>query len=535
MELINIIFRKFSAKEKKVFLGVLGVLVFALVALVSFIIKDQSEFIPIAGGSYTEGVVGQPITLNPILSANGADQELSALLYAPLGKLLAASSTTSDGKIYTLELKDDLKWSDGKNLTSDDVVFTIQTIQDYNAHSPLYQSWKGISVEKVSRVQVKLTIPSRNVFFADAIQSLPVVPRHIYGPIPVENLDLSVYKLKPVGSGPYKVKDFSKRSDGFITEYRLVPNPYWNGAAPLIPNFSFQFFETIADVAQALAFHQVNGFASFWPLGFDSSSLKGFTIDKLPGSNYYAAFFNQNNNAMLKDQNVRQALVSAVDQSTILGNLPGSDPKGITGPALLASLRNRTSTFNAASAASLIAKYKEKNKIASTSVTLSAPNVDFLQKVATTIQNEWRGVGIDNVSIQTVDVNDPLNSPLKTRNYDVFLFGNVLKNEGDLFPFWHSSQAAYPGLNLSLYASTAADKLMEKIRATTDDASRLPLLMNLENTIVNDNPAVFLFSLPYYYVHSSELRGFASGTITTPADLYNNVSQWSIAKVRVIK
>ncbi|MCL4399829.1 hypothetical protein M1506_00960, partial [Patescibacteria group bacterium] len=183
----------------------------------------------------------------------------------------------------------------------------------------------------------------------------------------------------------------------------------------------------------------------------------------------------------------------------------------------------------------LISQYKSKNKNSQITVTISVPDVDFLKKTADMIKNDWQSIGIDTVNVQVVDMNDPINSPLKTRDYDVLLFGNFLQNEEDLFPFWHSSQKMYPGLNLAGYQNQKADNLMEQIRGTSDETTRQTMLSALGSIIKNDNPAAFLFSLPYFYIHSNELRGFDLSNLKSPRDLFNNVEKWSIAEVRVIK
>ncbi len=517
------------------FFGALAVLVMALIALAYSVIKEDGTFVSIPGGSYTEGIMGQPVNLNPILSKNSADQEISSLVYSPLYNLLETWNVSPDGKTYTLELKDGLKWSDGESLTSDDVIFTINTVQNYDAHSPFYQSWQGISAERVSKIQVKLTLLNPNEFFISNIKNLPVIPEHIYGSIPVENFALSEYKLEPVGSGPYEFKNFSKRKDGFITQYHLVKNPYFSGDKPYIPDFYFKFFENVGEVEKALELHQINGYGSMWPIGFDTSTLKGYVTDKMPAYDYYAVFFNQNINPVLKDPNVREALVASIDKEAIIKQVFNNEVSAIGSPILVDGLENATSTYDPALASELISKFKSKNKNEPITITISIPDVEFLKQTADIIKNDWQAAGIDQVNIQTVDTTDPVNSPIKTRDYDVLIFGNFLENREDLFPFWHSSQKMYPGLNLALYQNQKADTLMETIRQTSDESQRQELLSKLQSVILNDNPAAFLFSLPYLYVHSSDLRGFEPNPIKTPSDIFSNVEKWSITEVRVLK
>jgi len=107
----------------------------------------------------TVGIVGQPFILNPILTqANEADTELEALIYNSLftydnqGELqpsLAQSYDISDdGKTYTVILNKNVLWQDGSDFTADDVIFTIESIQDPDYNSPWRSNWLGVVAEK---------------------------------------------------------------------------------------------------------------------------------------------------------------------------------------------------------------------------------------------------------------------------------------------------------------------------------------------------------------------------------------------------
>jgi len=123
---------------------------------------------------------------------------------------------------------------------------------------------------------------------------------------------------------------------------------------------------------------------------------------------------------------------------------------------------------------------------------------------------------------------------LKTRSYEILLFGNVFENPADLFPFWHSSQRFYPGLNLSLYQNTTVDRLIEEVRQGTQD-QWIGNLEKIHRTIIEEQPATFLFSLPYFYVHRERLGGFRQTLFTTPADRFANITDWHVLTARVIQ
>jgi len=154
-------------------------------------VQENTIFVPVQGGAYREGVVGQPTAVNPIISNNPIDQDIGVLLYSRLNDLTASISVEDDGKVYVAKLKEGLVWDDGSLLTSDDVVFTMRTVQNPEVNSPIYKNWQGVLVERISELQIKFTLPAPYVFFENNIKRLPVIPKHIFNAIPISNLRLS--------------------------------------------------------------------------------------------------------------------------------------------------------------------------------------------------------------------------------------------------------------------------------------------------------------------------------------------------------
>jgi peptide/nickel transport system substrate-binding protein len=154
----NAIFQALNRKEKMV----VSVLIFFLFGSIAYwggaLYFSFTMAVPDHGGRYAEGVVGQPRYLNPILSqTSAADRDLSTVLFDGLfgyddqGKVvekLAEHYTISDdGKTYTVTLRGGALWHDGMPVTAQDVLFTIQAIQDPAYKSPLRQNWQGIETE----------------------------------------------------------------------------------------------------------------------------------------------------------------------------------------------------------------------------------------------------------------------------------------------------------------------------------------------------------------------------------------------------
>ncbi|MEK7626576.1 MAG: ABC transporter substrate-binding protein [Patescibacteria group bacterium] len=527
------IFSVFSLSERRVFFAAVAIFVISGISGLALAVGENSVMVPIRGGAYHEGFVGQPIALNPIISQNPIDQEISMVVFSRLGELLSVYDASSDGRTFNLKLKEGLKWDDGEFLTSDDVIFTIRTAQNPEVKSPFLKSWQGVVAERGSELQIKLTLPLPYVFFKNNIDRLPIIPKHIFGAIPTENFRLSDYNFEPVGSGPYKFKSFTKRKDGFITRYRFVPNENYAGEEPYIKDFYFNFFQNFSDLSQAIRLHEVNGFGSAAPVNFDVSGARGVVEEKTPISDYYALFFNQNSNPLLKEKNIRLALSYAVNQDEIIrealnGAAGKTDALGLASPG-----------YNPELAKQMLADFKARNKNEAIDLTITIPDAEFVKKTAELIKKYWEEAGADQVRIITFNPSEPGNATVKSRDYEILLFGNILENPNDIFPFWHSSQSLYPGLNLALYNNQRADNLIESVRQTADETKQKDLADQARKTVLADAPAIFLFSLPYIYVHSADLGGFirpsADDFLVSPADKFMNVNEWYVVEVRVIK
>lgn len=524
MFIIKRLFRSLSRGERFIFIAAAIALAAAGIARGSLALEESSEWVPVRGGSWYEGVIGQPIAINPIISDNQVDQDISRLIYSPLSELIDSYEVEDDGRTYVLKLKEGLLWSNGRPLTSDDVIFTIETIQDPNAKSPLSKNWQGVAAERISELRIRLSLPAPYAFMTQNFERLPIIPVHIFGSIPAANLRLSQYNLEPVGSGPYKFHEFVKRRDGFIKEYHLKINENYAGEKPFIKDFYFVFYENAEALQKDFSRRRIKGFGRLTPVDFES--LPSFAeLKQIPMPSYYAVFLNSSFNLSLQDQGLRKALDEAIDKRRIIEEVFENRAELINGPlGRLGAVEE--------------VPYRPENIGQSLNFTLIVPQIDFLAETAAFLKEFWEVIGV-NVNVVTLPPQEIVDNVLRTSDYEMVLFGNVLENPLDLFPFWHSSQRFSPGLNLSFYKNPKVDTLIEKVRQTTDTSEQRKLAQAAEKLIVEEKPAIFLYSLPYTYVHTSDLRGFGFDQtdefIITPADRFKNITKWHVEKVRVLR
>ncbi len=151
----------------------------------------------------------------------------------------------------------------------------------------------------------------------------------------------------------------------------------------------------------------------------------------------------------------------------------------------------------------------------------------LLEKIAEILQKQWAKLGLQ-TEIKTYSINDLEKEIIEPRKYQAILFGEALKFEPDLYPFWHSTQAKYPGLNLSEYDNKKADKLLEKIREEKDSTKRRDYYEELQNIIIKDAPAIFLFRPNYIYSVSQRIKGVTNGKIIDTSQIFSQINNWYI-------
>ena len=166
------------------------------------------------------------------------------------------------------------------------------------------------------------------------------------------------------------------------------------------------------------------------------------------------------------------------------------------------------------------------------SFTLKTTDHPDLVKLANNIKEQWEKYGIE-IEVKTYDSSN-IKRIINNRDFDILLFGVQLGGILEPTPFYHSSQRVDPGLNLSLYQSTKADELIEKIR-TLEGEKRLSALSELEALIIEDAPVIPLYAPNYYYIINKKLKGFTIEKIVEPSKRFVEINKWYIKEKRIWK
>ena len=539
------IFQTLSKKERVVFGVCVGALIISGFFIAQAIIQSITTVVPAPGGDYTEGVIGQISYINPILARDGSpDKDVITLLFANTVDLAESIKHSADFKKWNVRIKEGAVWDDNTPITSDDFVFTIQTIQNPDTLSPAYPDWQHITVARVSEREIAFQLDQPYASFESVLTQLRPIPKHIFESIAPANIRLSKYNFEPVGSGPFMVVGSKVEDTGFVRSYEVKRNDRYAavGHVPYLDTITLTFFENESDLVNAYNKGQLDGVCTTDPTLKEKIILRTQEIS-IPSMKYYAVFLNQSSNAALRYPEVRLALTQAIQIEPIIQDIFKGQATPMNGP-LPPALGIEQEQIPRESAQKTLQqagwKQNEATKIwekgsVSLSAIISIPDSEPLRTLAQKLVQQWQEVGI-NITIDARDPKTLSDEIIKTRNYQMLLFGNILLAHPDLFHFWDSSEKFYPGLNYSLYENKTVDKYINALkRVGIDDAQRTQYLEAIASQINRDIPALFIVSPNYIYLTKTSLGGISPKAISLPDERFANITDWHIKTKRVLK
>jgi len=541
-------------KEKKIITCLSLLIIFSLFFLFVRNRFLKLEIKPEIGGTYTEGLIGTPKMVNPILAANDIDSTLVRLIFSGLLRYnsdlglepdLADNISVSDNKEnYTVCLKQNLFWHDGIELTVDDVIFTFELIKNPIFKNPLLERLKQADVVKINDNCLEINAKNPSSFHLTDL-TLGILPEHIWNNIDLNAFFQSEFNLKPIGSGPFTFNYLGKDDADNIKLYALKRNEKFHRQSPYIEEIIFKIYSDSKTATEALKTNQINGL-NLIPKEIDeeleqNKNLKHYQIS-LPS--YTAIFFNlrtkQERFSPLQEKSVREALAYLTPKKQILKQIFGQE--GVTaiyGPFLSQSpvfnpnVQKRDynpglaqNIFKQAGWEKKSSGFLEKNgKILE--ISLTTVDQSDLSEVAHLVQKSWQEAGVK-VKLITVPA-EQIREIIASRNFDTFLYGILENVDSNPYPLWHSSQIEPPGLNLTGFQDRRVDELLEKAALTNNKKEEQKTYYQKFQELLNQNiPAIFLYNLNYTYLVNIKIKGIHFTSFNYPEDRFINVENWYI-------
>lgn len=561
--------RSFSKTEKVFFFGFFVIIIGTTLV---FLFRINNAFlvtVPLHEGSITEGIVGttqpriNPVTANPF-SASGADNDLVMLVYSGLMRAtpdgdfipdLAEKYTISDdGRTYTFTLKSGLVWQDGEPITSADVAFTIQKVQDPEINSSYFANWSGVTVATPDDQTIVFTLATT---YSPFIQNttLGILPKHLWSAVNAESFGANSLNIEPIGSGPYKIETKKVNGNDTVEYYTLESFDKYALGKPFIKNIRLQFYADEQAMIDAYRKGEITNMHSISPEAAQQLEKQGYPVKRAGLPRIFGAFFNQNKAAVFTKKEVRQALDMSIDRNEIVNKVLFGYATGIYGPLPPGSLGYTESTTSPISTDQMIENGKallsqagwvqDEQGILTKKVQKDTLRLSFtisttkeapeLVAIANILKSRWEKMGAD-VKIKVFDTKTDLeNSAIRPRDYDILLFGEIIGRDSDPYAFWHSSQRADPGLNIASYTNSAVDSALQKARTATDTPTRIEQYRVFQKTIHDDVPAVFLYSPQLIYLTRDNVKNMNLKYVNTPSERFLDIYSWFVKTERVWK
>lgn len=505
---------------------------------------------------YTEGLISKNgiANINPLfVDYNEADREISALVFSGLLKYdaekgaivddMAKLAVNEDKTVYTLLLREGLKWHDGAPVTAQDVYFTFHDVILDPAFSNeiLKTNFAGIDIEMVDERTIQFSLEKPNVFFIANLVT-GILPYHILKNVEPADLLQHEFNKKPTGTGPYMVTEPVKLFPDGRMQASLARNPYYYADLPEIENFRFSVYaypeQLIADINSVNAVPKVTG---KYILDFRNNDRFELVPYELP--QYMAVFLNMESEILRGNEYVRLALRKAVDKDALIAKFVDKIP--VDTPLMQldqdewkyqpdkdqahGALKESGYNYGEDDTERVGIRYDEEGTaLELRMIALSYPEgTEQAQETDTVLEfleDSWASVGFS-IKVELLE-RDEFKAKVMTRQYDLLYVGHNLGYNLDTYSYWHSTQANPRGQNFSNYKSFQVDTLIEEIRATFDAGEQSELLAKVAEKMKDDVPAVFLFRPIYYYATDGKVSGLMMGNVAFPSDRFSSVSSW---------
>lgn len=542
--------------------GIVAFLLFVATAATVFWVwnfyVNITKQVPKIGGEYAEGIIGQPMYINPLLSQTSeADADLTQLIYnglftydkdgAIIADLADSYELSEDQKTYTVRLKKNVFWHDGQPLKAEDVYYTVSILQDPMYKSPLRQNWQGVTVEVIDEYTLSFSLKNPYAGFMDSL-TVGILPKHIWENISPEKFALAEFNLRPIGTGAYQFSDMQKDASGNILSYKLVANKQYYLGLPYISRINFNFYQDEDSLLEAYNKKEVMGMNNIAPSKTELiKNTKSTKINEFSLPRYFALFFNELKNAALADEKVRSALSLSVDRQVIIDGVLSGKGTPVYGPIAADTKEYRDpgelAEFNIEKANKILdeAGWKKEGddnfrKKGNVELKFEIVTTDWpeLSKTADILKTQFEKVGAQ-VDVKVLTVSDLQQNYIRPREYDSLLYGQAMNFNPDLYPYWHSSQKRDPGLNLALFENKDADGLLDSIRQESNQEKSIEQYHDFQKILADEKPAIFLYSPLYLYPVNNMLRSGDVHNVAAPSQRFNQVHLWYVKTKRILK
>lgn len=534
----------------------LGAGLFFALILVHTLSPMYLEEVPAEGGSFSEGLVGYPRFVNPVLAISQTDRDISRLVFSGLFTNNAQGETTPDLALgyesnassteYTVTLRDDIYFHDGEPITTADVDFTYSLIVDPIVKSHLAPQFDGVSWEVVDERTIVFSLRSPNPFFVKLLNT-GILSRAQWADTPLEEFPFSSYNISPIGSGPYQIESINRNKEERIVSYVLTAHD--GNRSPLISTIEIKFYNSQDAAISAFESGLISNLANISPqeLLMLDHTLEKKQVASYPLDRSFVLFFNSDRQPLFENTTIRKAIDQAIDKEQILDEVLFNRGDIATGPLPLSHpYYTAPEEEEALSQEDIEEAFADEDwtkneqgiytQASSTLVlTLHVPDIGEITRSAEIIEQNLEAMGIG-IEVVAVDQNNIVNDVVRRRDYEMLIFGQLAENPNSLHAFWHSSNREDPGINIAGYDNQTVDVILERLLSgeRTGEDSIEADYSNLQREIREDTPAVFLYHPHFIYAYDRKINNINMSNLRFAWDRFNEVEDWYIQTERLL-
>lgn len=491
------------------------------------------------GGTYSEATLGRVNSLNPLFATTNSEKTLSRLMFGTLSSVdysghiglgLADSIKTDDaGSVWTVKLRDNLKWSDGEPITNEDVLYTVSVIQSPAVNTSYSSNLSGV---KVSTEDEKLifTLPKAYANFSSALE-FPILPAHILSGVTPNLLLEHSFSTTPVTSGAFSYNASQTIGNTGEKVVYLSPNKDYYKGTPLLDSFAVHAYPTIDEIVSAINLGTVTATAEILPVDSDKVTAANIYEKQTSLNSGVFAFLNTRSQ-IFANKTLRKALQQGIDMRSL--RAPLGDELPLDYPLLASQVG-----FDDFPALPEYDPDAAKEKIAAANIpedkVVSLVTVDsgYLPALAENLRFQLENLGLKTEVTVMPAGQEFLMGVIRPRSYDILLYEIELGSDPDLFAYYHSSQITENSLNLSNYSSALASDAILAARGTMDRIIRDAKYEAFLKAWVEDVPAIGIYQVNLSYFVNRNVRTFSEDLrLVTPTDRFNDVSFWATVKTQ---
>ena len=534
----NLISRLPNARRVRLLMLEWGLLIIMIIslALTQAFWYSQSYSVQafVDGGTYIEATVGNVNSLNPLYATTNSERVLSKLMFATLSTVdysghiglgLAESIVPDDtGKVWTMKLKPDLKWSDGTPITLNDVLYTISIMRDSSANTIYSSNFTGITIEHVDE-SIIFTLPSPYADFATTL-NIPILPSHILANVPASKLLEHSFSTNPVTSGAFMFNATQNLTNSGEKLIYLAANPNYYKGMPMLNTFAIHTYNDSADIITALSNGEVTATAELVALDDTLITSSNIYEKQTTIANGIYAFLNTTS-GIFGETSVRQAVRQGINIEQVRSVLDGE--QALDYPILRSEIE--LNEYPAIPAYDLeAAKTAIANSgMAGQTISLATINTGYFPELAGEIEAQLERLGFKvELSIYNPGQEFLVNI-IRPRNYDILIYEVELGADPDPFVYYHSTQASLSGLNLSNYHSAIVDDSILAARSTMNENLRKSKYETFLKNWVNDVPAIGIYQASLTYYFNKNVRAFSEDDrLVYATDRFSDVEYWAV-------